>query len=152
MPCPPALAKIVSLFESLTEEEKRGNLIAYAEQAKRHEPRCGEAFDFVDVRKDEECTDTVGIFLSVDRDGRVKFRVALGPQVQTLTRAMAAILCKGLNGSRLDEVVGLPNDFVEKIVGGKLVRIRSRTVFYMLDRMKGACAAFRAKTSREMQQ
>ncbi|MEO7317541.1 MAG: SufE family protein [Chthoniobacteraceae bacterium] len=139
---PPELAKIVAFFESLTEEERRENLIAYAEQAKRHEPRTGEKFDFEDTRKDAECTDSVGVFLRVDRAGRGTFRIALGPQVQTLTRAMATILCKGLNGSRLEEIAGLPADFVERIVGSHLIRIRSQTVFHVLKRMKGACEDF----------
>ena len=139
MPYPPALSKIVTFFESLTEEEKRENLIAYAEQAKRHAPRRGETFDFEDVRKDAECTDTVGVFLRVDREGRATLCITLGPQVQTLTRAMAAILCKGLRGSRLEDIVELPTDFVEKIVGSHLLRIRSQTVFYLLKRTKSAC-------------
>ena len=142
MAYPPELAKIVAFFESLTEQEKRENLIAYADQAKRHEPRPGEKFDFEDTRKDAECTDRVGVFLRVDREGRGTFRIALGPQVQTLTRAMATILCKGLNGSPLEEIAGLPGDFVEKIVGSHLVRIRSRTVFYVVKRMKDACELF----------
>ena len=146
MQYPPELAKIVTFFESLTEEEKRENLIAYADQAKRHEPRVGETFDFEDTRKDAECTDTVGIFLRVDREGRGTFRIALGPQVQTLTRAMATILCKGLAGARLEEIAGLPTHFVGKIVGSHLIRIRSQTVFYVLKRMKTACDHFSKTT------
>ena len=148
MAYPPELAKIVAFFESLSEEEKRENLIAYAEQAKRHEPREEERFDFEDTRKDAECSDRVGVFLRVDRDGRVKFRIALGPQVQTLTRAMATILCKGLGGARVEEITALPDDFVQKIVGSHLVRIRSQTVFYVLKRVRGACDLF-LKTPRD---
>src|SRR3954471_2195286 len=92
---PPKLASIISLFESLPEEEKRENLIAYAEQAKKHEPKEGEQFDLEDVRKDEECTDTVGVFMKVDPEQGAHFRITLGPQVQTLTRAMTSILCRG---------------------------------------------------------
>ena len=142
---PPALSKIVAFFESLNEAEKRENLIALAEQAKRHAPRRDEVFDFEEVRKDAECADTVGVFLRVDREGRATFRVTLGPEVQTLTRAMATILCKGLNGSRLEEIAALPTDFVEKIVGRVLIRIRSQTVFYVLTRMKRGCRKFLKK-------
>ena len=110
------------------------------DQAKRHEPRVGETFDFEDTRKDAECTDTVGIFLRVDVEQRVRFRVTLGPQVQTLTRAMAVILCTGLEGATVEEVLALPADFVPRIVGAQLVRIRSQTVYYVLMRMKEACA------------
>ena len=95
MPYPPALGKIVAFFESLTEGERRENLIAYAEQAKRHSPRRGEEFDFEDVRKDAEYTDTVGIFLRVDRGGRAAFRITLGSEVQTLTRAMGGDSLQG---------------------------------------------------------
>ena len=136
---PPKLQAIIDLFESLPEEEKRENLIAYSEQAKKQEPKPGETFTLEDVRKDEECTDTVGIFLRVDDANRAHFNVTLGPQVQTLTKAMTSILCRGLDGSTLDEIMALPADFVPKIVGGHLVRIRSQTVYYILTRMKGAC-------------
>jgi cysteine desulfuration protein SufE len=139
MSYPAALEKIISLFESLPEEEKRENLVAYSEQSKKHEPKPGETFNLEDVRKDEECTDTVGVFLKVDTDRRVHFRITLGPQVQTLTKAMTSILCRGLDGSTLEEILELPADFVPRIVGGNLVRIRSQTVYYILTRMKSAC-------------
>ena len=32
-----------------------------------------------------------------------------------------------------------PLDFVPKIVGGQLVRVRSQTVYYILTRMKSVC-------------
>ena len=142
MTYPPKLTAIISLFEALPEEEKRENLIAYSEQSKKHEPKPGETFDLEDVRKDEECTDTVGVFLRVDAEKRAHFRITLGPQVQTLTKAMTSLLCKGLDGSTLDEIMELPADFVPKIVGGQLVRIRSQTVYYILTRMKSASKVF----------
>lgn len=142
MSYPPKLQSIISLFESLPEEEKRENLIAYAEQSRHQEPQPGESFDLEDIRKDEECTDTVGVFLKVHPDQRTHFRLTLGPQVQTLTKAMTSILCKGLEGSTVQEILDLPADFVPRIVGGQLVRIRSQTVYYILTRMKGACVVY----------
>lgn len=142
MTYPAKLSAILSFFESLIEEERRENLMAYAEQAGRHEPRPGEIFALEDVRKDEECMDTVGVFMKVDAARRVHFRITLGPQVQTLTKAMTSILCAGLDGARLEEIVELPADFVPKIVGSQLVRIRSQTVYYILTRMKEACSVY----------
>jgi cysteine desulfuration protein SufE len=130
------------LFESLPDQERREALISYADQAPKWRPRNGETFDLEDVRKDEECTDTVGVFLKVDGDDRVLFRVTLGPQVQTLTKAMTSILCRGLQEATLQEVLDVPADFVPKIVGGELVRARSQTVYYVLTRMKGICQVF----------
>jgi cysteine desulfuration protein SufE len=139
---PPKLASIVSLFEGLPEDEKRETLISYADQAARCGPAPGEQYDLEDIRKDEECTDTVGIFLKVGAAREVHFRVSLGPQVQILTKAMTSILCKGLDGSTIEEVLEVPADFVPRIVGGQLVRVRSQTVYYVLTRMKSACRAF----------
>ncbi len=138
-PLPGKLQSIVSLFESLPEEERRGLLIDYAERSARCAPKEGETFDLEDIRKDEECADTVGIFLKLDADQRVHFNVSLGPQVQTLTKAMTSILCKGLEGCSLAQIADLPSDFVLRIVGGQLVRVRSQTVYYILTRIKGAC-------------
>jgi cysteine desulfuration protein SufE len=143
MSYPPKLARIIAFFEAQAEEERRENLIAYAGQAKKHAPKKGETFDLEDVRKDEECTDTVGVFLRVDADKRAHFRITLGPQVQTLTKAMTAILCQGLDGATLQEITELPADFVPKIVGGQLVRIRSQTVYYILMRMQNTARALR---------
>jgi cysteine desulfuration protein SufE len=147
---PPKLQSIIDLFQSLPEEEKRENLIAYAEQAKRQEPKADETFDLEDIRKDEECTDTVGVFMKVDPEKRAHFRITLGPQVQTLNKAMTSILCKGLEGCSPEEILDLPADFVPQIVGGQLVRIRSQTVYYILTRMKSACRVFlnRLRTAR----
>ncbi|HEY0947653.1 MAG TPA: SufE family protein [Opitutaceae bacterium] len=137
---PPKLTQIVDFFDALSDDEKRENLIAYADAAPACGPRDGEVFDLEDVRKDEECTDTVGVFLRVDPATRgARFRINLGPHVQTLTKAMTAILCKGLEGASPEEILDVPQDFVPRIVGGQLVRVRSQTVYYILTRMKSAC-------------
>ena len=139
---PEKLNKIVDLFESLPEDERRETLVSYAENAKKQEPRAGEKFDLEDVRKDEECADTVGVYLLVDENGKAHIRMTLGPEVQTLTRAMTAILCKSLEGSTPQEILDLPSDFVTRIVGSELVRIRSQTIYYVLTRIKGICKVY----------
>jgi cysteine desulfuration protein SufE len=136
---PEKLNKIINLFESLPEDERRETLVAYADNAKRQEPRSGETFELEDVRKDEECADTVGVYLHVDEQGKAHIRMTLGPEVQTLTRAMTAILCKSLDGCTPQEILDLPSDFVTRIVGAELVRIRSQTIYYVLTRIKGVC-------------
>lgn len=139
MEYPPKLTEIIELFEMLPDAEKREALISYADSAKNQGPKEGETFDLEDVRKDEECTDTVGIFLQVNPENQAShFRVTLGPQVQTLTKAMTSILCHGLEGATPTDVLEVPADFVPKIVGADLVRQRSQTVYYILTRMKSA--------------
>ena len=135
---PPGLQGIIDLFGGLPESERRDMLINYADRAAKCAPVEGETFDLSDIRKDEECTDTVGIFLKLDTDQKVHFKVSLGPEVQTLTRAMTAILVKGLDGASMEAILEVPADFVPKIVGSELVRLRSQTVYYVLTRMKSA--------------
>ena len=139
---PPKLSNIINLFETLPEVERRETLVSYADSAKKQEPRPGEQFELEDVRKDEECADTVGVYLHVDDEGKAHFRMTLGPEVQTLTRAMTAILCKGLDGATPQEILELPSDFVTRIVGEQLVRVRSQTTYYILTRMKGICKVY----------
>ncbi len=151
MSYPAKLEAIISLFEGLPDPEKRETLIAYSDQAKAQEPGEGEIFDLEDVRKDEECTDTVAVFLRIDDVGGAHFRIALGPQVQTLTKAMSSILCKGLDGITPEEILEIPADFVPRIVGAELVRLRSQTVYYLLTRMKGVVKVWlRRKQSSEI--
>ena len=137
MDYPEKLSQIVSLFESLPPAEKRESLISYAASSAKNAPRDGESFDLEDIRKDEECTDTVGVFLKVSPERACNFRITLGPQVQTLTKAMTSILCKGLADCTPEQVMDVPADFVPKIVGADLVRQRSQTVYYILTRMIG---------------
>src|ERR1700712_3015218 len=139
---PPKLQSIIELFETLPEVERRETLVNYAESAPKQEPRPDEKFDLEDVRKDEECADKVGVYLRVDDEGRAHLRMTLGPEVQTLTRAMTSILCKGLDGATPQEILELPSDFVTRIVGAELVRVRSQTTYYILTRMKGICKVY----------
>ena len=136
---PPRLQAIADLFAELTEPARRELLIHYAAGAARYSPQPGETFDIHDVRHDAECTDKVGIHLRI-HDG-CHFRVTLGPEVQTLTRALAAILCEGLDGLLPAEVVAVPDSFVNSVVGTELVRLRSRTVYYIVRRLKEAAGA-----------
>ncbi|MEP6777285.1 MAG: SufE family protein [Chthoniobacterales bacterium] len=139
---PPKLDKIIHLFEVLPEDERRETLVSYADNATKQEPRAGERFDLEDVRKDEECADKVGVYLQVDEQGKAHLRMTLGPEVQTLTRAMTAILCKGLDGATPQEIIDLPSDFVTRVVGAELVRVRSQTTYYVLTRIKSICKVY----------
>ncbi len=136
MPAP--LRELVDFFSTLSEAERRENLIDLATAAKNHAPREDERFDFEEVRKDAECSDTVGIHARMGDDTRMHFAISLGPQVQTLTRAMATILCRGLSGAKAADIIATPRDFVTAIIGEQLVRQRSQTVYYVLGRLQEA--------------
>jgi cysteine desulfuration protein SufE len=141
---PPELQRLVEHFESLSEAERREGLIDLAEQSPRYAPKADVAYQFEDVRKDAECSDTVGIHIHLDDARRVHFAVSLGCAVQTLTRAMSTILCRGLSGCTIEEALAVPPDFVPRIVGADLVQMRARTVYYVLKRMQEAVRSLTA--------
>ncbi|MDG1852916.1 MAG: SufE family protein [Verrucomicrobiales bacterium] len=137
---PQNLVKIINFFESLPDDEKRENLLSYANRSKAWEPNPDLIYDLEDIRKDEECTDTVGIYLKIDQ-GRVFFNISMGPKVQTLTRALASILCEALKGATIEQVLAVKNECISQIVGQKLVQLRSQTVYYLIQRMRSAVSS-----------
>ena len=142
MPYPGKLDAIIAIFESLSEEERRENLISFALGAEKWRPAKDEQFHLQDVRKDEQCIDTVGVFLRIE-GRKARFKISLGPNVQTLTRAMTTILCRGLDNCDVEEILELPEDYIIKIVGSPLVLTRSQSIYYMLSRMKDALQSYR---------
>ncbi len=137
---PQNLVKIINFFESLPDEEKRENLLSYANRSKAWEPNPDLIYDLEDIRKDEECTDTVGIYLKMHQ-GKVFFNISMGPKVQTLTRALASILCEALKGATIEQVLAVKDECISQIVGQKLVQLRSQTVYYLIQRMRSAVSS-----------
>ena len=147
---PPPLKTLVDLFSGLPENERRELLIHYAANSGRHAPQPREVFDLEDVRKDAECTDTVGVHVRLSGAGCCHLRVTLGPEVQTLTRALSSVLCEGLDGAAAADVLAVPDRFVEEIAGTELVRLRSRTVYYVFRRIKEAVQRLMARAGPEL--
>src|SRR5690606_16955642 len=92
--------------------EIRASLISYAQRVDGFRPPEGMEMDLTSVRKDAECEDTVGVFLKFNDQGQVRFYIETGPNVQTLTKALACILCEGLSGEMPQTIMELPADFV----------------------------------------
>lgn len=138
--CPRKLSEIVSLFESVSDIERRDLLNRFAENSLEYAPEKDIDYDIIDMRKDPECSDAIGVFLKLLPDNGVRFAVFLGPKSQTLTRSLASILCRGFEGESLTAILQTPRTVIEQIVGTEFVRLRSRTVFYMLDRMQRAAS------------
>jgi 8-oxo-dGTP diphosphatase len=141
---PVPLQRLVDHFESLSELERREGLIDLADQAQNHRPDSA-GYHYEDIRRDTDCSDTVGIHLRVDARQSVTLAISMGCQVQTLTRAMATVLCKGIQGSSLPQVLALDPGFVQRIVGQHLVQLRARTIYYLLARVKEAAKALLAR-------
>src|SRR5947209_2216665 len=154
---PTKLNKIINLFDSLPEDERRETLVSYADNAKKQEPHAGENFNLVDVRKDEECMDTVGVYLHVDENGKAHIRMTLGPEVQTLHRAskclhlgakrhanvrLAVFIDMQINADRVHALFILPDiDKVEifasvRLLLFRIVRVRDERLAPLIFRQR----------------
>ena len=134
---PEKLTELIHFFESLQENERRENLMLFANNAEKWVPEEQVNYCIKDIRKDEHCTDEVGIFvLSVKNE--ISFRVSLGEKVQTLTRAISSILCEVSEKQDKNTIRAINRNDISRIVGHELVRLRSQTVYYILDRMQEA--------------
>jgi cysteine desulfuration protein SufE len=107
----------------------------FADKVEKWNPDPNSDYDIKDIRKDEQCTDTVGVFVQIN-EGRVFFKMLLGPKVQTLTRAISSILCEVSEGESIEKIQAIEKMAISRIVGQELVRLRSQTVYYILERMK----------------
>ncbi len=135
---PPGLEEIAVLFAGLPEAQRRDALMACADEIGLHHPVEGEFYAIIDERVDPGCIDVVALYFRLDQDGRVVCRARCGPRVRTLTRALVTILCRGLRGATPRQVAELGDDFVVCIVGEPLMRLRSRSVYQVLGRMRDA--------------
>jgi len=142
---PTPLQRIVDYFGSLDEQTRRARLIDYADQAMQWHPKEGEKIVLEDLRNDDECMDEVGIYIIEREGGKIAFRLYFGDEVQTLNKAMGVILGKGLEDTQLQDVINLSSQVVTQIIGQRLVRYRSQTVYYILNRMKSAARQLRDK-------
>ena len=141
---PNKFTELIHFFESLPENERRENLMLFAKKADKWVPDGEINYSIQDVRKDEHCTDEVGIFVNSTND-TISFRVSLGPKVQTLTRAIASILCEISENGKIDHFKAIKKNDISRIIGQQLVRLRSQTVYYILERMQEALVNLKEK-------
>ena len=141
---PNKFTELIHFFESLPENERRENLMLFAKKADKWVPDGEINYCIQDVRKDEHCTDEVGIFVNSTND-TISFRVSLGPKVQTLTRAIASILCEISEDGKIDHFQAIKKNDISRIIGQQLVRLRSQTVYYILERMQEALVNLKEK-------
>ena len=134
---PEKLTELIHFFESLQENERRENLMLLANNAEKWMPEEQVNYCIKDIRKDEHCTDEVGIFVLSGKN-EISFRVSLGEKVQTLTRAISSILCEVSEKQDKNTIKSINRNDISRIVGHELVRLRSQTVYYILDRMQEA--------------
>lgn len=128
----------VRLFESLPKETKIQGLISLSESLPKLAPDESEPWDVVDVRKDHECLDVVGLYARRDDAGRVELAATVGREVTTLTRALTALFVENLSGETPEAIRSVEPSLIPRVVGEALMKQRSNTAYYTLRRIHEA--------------
>jgi cysteine desulfuration protein SufE len=107
MPLPANLQEIVDDFAGMSREEKLETLIAYAETFPPLPERFTDQRDKMEAVP--ECMTPVFLIAEEENNGLTFY--ADIPQQSPTVRGLASILLNGLNGSTIEEVLGVPTDF-----------------------------------------
>ncbi len=105
---PPKLQEIVDDFASMTREEKIETLVAYSESLPPLPDRLKE--ERAKMEAVPECMTPVCLFGEKQPDDGIMFYFDIPPQSPTV-RGLASILASGLNGSKPEEILSVPEDF-----------------------------------------
>lgn len=131
----------VQHFETLDNSARIQALIGLAQAVADFEPQPSQNWDFSEVRQDEECLDSLGVYLKKDQD-TLHFAASVGEETTTLTRALTAVLVCHLSGETSQRILELSNSFVPRLVGEGLLRQRRNTAYYPLRRIQEAVRHF----------
>jgi cysteine desulfuration protein SufE len=127
----------VQHFESLDNSARIAALIGLAQSVGSLEPAPSQQWDFFDVRQDEECLDSLGVYLKKDQN-TLQLAASVGEETTTLTRAITSVLVLHLNGETSQRILELSGSFVPRLVGENLLRQRRNTAYYPLRRIQEA--------------
>jgi cysteine desulfuration protein SufE len=131
----------VKHFETLDNSARIQALIGLAQTVSRLGPTPDNTWDFSEVRQDEECLDSLGVFLKKDHHV-LHFAATVGEETTTLTRALTSVLVQHLSGETPERILSLSNQFVPRLVGEQLLRQRRNTAYYPLRRIQEAVKNF----------
>jgi cysteine desulfuration protein SufE len=131
----------VQHFENLDNSARIQALIGLAQGVDSVEPTPDTLWDFSEVRQDEECLDSLGVYLKKDHN-TLHLAASVGEETTTLTRALTNVLVQHLSGETPERILELSNQFVPRLVGENLLRQRRTTAYYPLRRIQEAVKNF----------
>ncbi|MDP8959370.1 MAG: SufE family protein [Actinomycetota bacterium] len=134
MAVPQKLQSIVDLFAGAPKELRLQALLEYAGRLPPLPAHLAENPHLLE--RVHECQSPFFVASQVEEDGSVTFFFEAPPEAPT-TRGYAGILANGLNGSTVEEVLELPNDFYLGMGLGEVISpLRLRGMSAILGRMK----------------
>ena len=133
LPVPPAVARVLDRFRSLSREEKMAALVQYS---KKLEP-LPERFRELDRANFTipECQTRVDIFPEL-RDGRMYFYADVDARRSPTIAAVLGIVLSAVNGQPPEATLAIPPDFVRQIMESIGLGTREVGLNAMLQRLK----------------
>ena len=131
---PPGIEKLLRRFATLSPDMVRQALVQYANRL----PPLPERFQALDAEayRVHECMTPVALFPEVV-DGKMHFYADL-PRESASIRALLAMLFEAVNGQPPEAVLGIPPDFVRRVMGSLGLQAREAGLTAMVERLKRA--------------
>lgn len=132
-PLPPSIARVLDRFAAMGREDKMQALVAYAKKLEPLPPHIA-ALDRAAFTV-PECQTRVDVFPEV-RDGRIHFYADINARQSPTIAAFLAIVFAAVNDEPPATTLGIPDDFVSRMMRGLGLSARETGLNAMVARLK----------------
>ncbi len=133
-PLPPSIDRVLSRFRALGREEKMQALASYARKLEPLPPQYAE-IDRTDFTV-PECQTRVDLFPEVAPDGTLHFYADVNTRQSPTIAAVLAITFQAVNGQPPAVTLGIPPDYVRRLMDGIGLAAREVGLNAMVERLK----------------
>jgi cysteine desulfuration protein SufE len=131
---PPAIARVLQRFQALGREEKMQALVGYAKKLEPVPPRYADADRTAFTVP--ECQTRVDLFPEVGADGTLHFYADVNARQSPTIAAVLAITFQAVNGQPPAVTLGIPPDYVRRLMDGIGLAAREVGLNAMVERLK----------------
>lgn len=133
-PLPPAIARVLQRFQALGREDKMQALVGYAKKLEPVPARYAEADRAAYTVP--ECQTRVDLFPEVAADGTLHFYADVNARQSPTVAAVLAITFQAVNGQPPAVTLGIPPDYVRRLMDGIGLAAREVGLNAMVERLK----------------
>lgn len=133
-PLPPAVARVLACFQALGREDKMQALAGYARKLEPVPARYAEGDRAAYTVP--ECQTRVDLFPEVAPDGTLHFYADVNARQSPTVAAVLAITFQAVNGQPPAATLGIPPDYVRRLMDGIGLAAREVGLNAMVERLK----------------
>ena len=133
-PLPPAVERVLARFQALGRDDKMQALVGYAKRLEPVPPRYAEADRAAYTVP--ECNTRVDLFPEVRPDGTLHFYADVNARQSPTVAAVLAITFQAVNDQPPTVTLGIPPDYVRRLMAGIGLAAREVGLNALIERLK----------------